>query len=702
MKYYIKLASVFTCLTLSLSCTPTDINKSASTEQNASTVNQTETIVLKGIVKVPQGFNLKQEKAGSNFEVKAFNDNDNQVLGISQTDSSGNYSISGVPTGQRVRVEASHNANKNVKLKALIDIPQGVKEQTQSIDSRSTSIAAIIEDAKKRNSLVSQLSLDNLNTDSDLKSTVDALDSQIQTTLTGDLSSPLQTGIQAAISKAHDDIEALRFSSSTPQPPEDPPSPSPSISKASTLPNILFILSDDLGIDLLNSYNFATSATGQPQTPSIDMMAAEGVLFKNAWSNPTCSPTRGTVQLGQYGFQTGLGWAIQNNPDFTYNWSKPETLANLLKSSQSYKTGIFGKWHLGGQKLGSHPDGYDNANVAGYDIFEGLMVASSDYMKWTEIVSQKGTPATTVKHDGRYLPEEQIDSALQWIKTRNSNGEHWFTYLPVLAPYEVHHRPPSTLVPEDSGVSLPTSDKECENNKSNFRECYRGALVAMDTLLGRLINELKKDPSWNNTYIIFVGDNGPPKDVIAPPFIDNKVKGSLYNGGIHVPFIISGGAMNDVKGQQSEALVNTVDLYSTILKLASIPVPSPQNTISQDLSPVLKKPATSGNRDWIYAERFFSNGTTFPPPEPEAGSTNRMWDVAIRNNKFKLIRNCLTDTPGKYKEELYNVQFGEDFMENNNLMGKVENVDSDPIFKTNYDKLVNHLKNDVGIPSACQ
>src|SRR5262245_65248854 len=71
--------------------------------------------------------------------------------------------------------------------------------------------------------------------------------------------------------------------------------------------NILVLIADDLGVDQLAAYGVGSDL---PPTPNLDRMAAEGVLFRNVWSQPTCSPTRATIQTGRYGFRTTIGMAI--------------------------------------------------------------------------------------------------------------------------------------------------------------------------------------------------------------------------------------------------------------------------------------------------------------------------------------------------------------------------------------------------------
>lgn len=120
--------------------------------------------------------------------------------------------------------------------------------------------------------------------------------------------------------------------------------------------NILLIIADDIGADSFSLYSPADTAP----TPNIDAIANQGVRFTNAWSNPSCTPTRATILTGRYGFRTGIGAPgdqVRQN-EFT--------IPNAL-SQAGYATACFGKWHLGGNTNG----GDDNPNLMGFDHFEG-------------------------------------------------------------------------------------------------------------------------------------------------------------------------------------------------------------------------------------------------------------------------------------------------------------------------------------------
>lgn len=106
-------------------------------------------------------------------------------------------------------------------------------------------------------------------------------------------------------------------------------------------PNVLLIIADDLGVDALDLYGLASAVA---DTRTIDALAEQGLLFRNVWSNPVCSPTRATILTGRYSFRTGIGDAVTTNG----RGIDPEefTLPLALEGS-SYQHANIGKWHLG-------------------------------------------------------------------------------------------------------------------------------------------------------------------------------------------------------------------------------------------------------------------------------------------------------------------------------------------------------------------
>lgn len=129
---------------------------------------------------------------------------------------------------------------------------------------------------------------------------------------------------------------------------------SPAASQIGELPNfdrIAVIVLDDVGVDMLSCYG---EGADTPNTPHICGLAQEGVLFRNAWANPTCSPTRATVQTGRYGFRNGVSGPGVVLPDAEV--TIPEVLADPINEHLGFNTAAIGKWHLSGGNFSNPPN----------------------------------------------------------------------------------------------------------------------------------------------------------------------------------------------------------------------------------------------------------------------------------------------------------------------------------------------------------
>ena len=192
----------------------------------------------------------------------------------------------------------------------------------------------------------------------------------------------------------------------------------------------------------------------------------------------------------------------------------------------------------------------------------------------------------------------------------------------------------------------------------------------MDTEIGRLVKQLGPTVMAKTT-VIFLGDNGTPKEVVEvppdPSDPDPRYKGSLYEGGINVPLIISGAEVKK-PNRESQALVNTTDLYATILDLAGVDLRTALGGAKFDsvsLKPILSNTYNRSLRKYNYAELF---------------KTAEPWTRAIRNERFKLIRiNPAKESPFEYNETLHPTKFFDlmsDPLEKTNLLDNVSLTDT--------------------------
>jgi arylsulfatase A-like enzyme len=360
-------------------------------------------------------------------------------------------------------------------------------------------------------------------------------------------------------------------------------------------PNVLLIVADDLGVDIPAVYAEHPEAAN---TPNIDALAAGGVLFRNAWSNPVCSPTRATILTGRRSLDTGVGVPIPYPTDTFELMLDEPTIPKEIGGP--YRTAVVGKWHLS-TLAGSGPL---HPLLLGFEHHRGPMDNLPGYANYPKavdgVVSQSFTYATT----------EQVDDALQLIE--GFGDQRWFLWLAFSASHSPLHVPPAGL----TTFQLPTMISE---NPALF---FRAVTEALDTELGRLLATM--DPAvLAKTVVVFVGDNGTPPHVTTPPFDPDHAKWTVYEGGVNVPLIVRGPGV--AAGAECAALVHTMDLFATVLELAEV-APPPSDSVS--IVPYLADPDRPSIRPWVYAETFTPNGFF--------GSLNR--SRAVRDvEAYKLI-----------------------------------------------------------------
>ena len=358
--------------------------------------------------------------------------------------------------------------------------------------------------------------------------------------------------------------------------------------------NILVLIADDFGVDSLGVY---AEGNDLPPTPHLDALAADGVLFRNAWSQPTCSPTRACLQTGLQGFRNGIGTVIPFGPpgvdlDLEHT-SLPEMLD--IGTGGLYAHAAIGKWHLANQSTG------DSApNQAGYAHFSGTLGGQvGSYFGFNKTVNGTTTPV-----DG-YVTSVVVDDTLDWIQKQSD--QPWFCYVAFQAPHTPFHAPPAELITQE----LPNGEprQSCADPTGlDPRPFFKAMVEAMDTEIGRLLAGLPIDVR-EKTTVIFIGDNGTDFCLGVPPF-DGPAKSTLGEGGINVPLIVSGAAVTG-RGE-CRGLVQTSDLFATVAELAGVRLEETlpnQSFDSVSMVPYFRLPERASIRDIVMAEIFNPNGT---------------------------------------------------------------------------------------------
>ena len=356
-----------------------------------------------------------------------------------------------------------------------------------------------------------------------------------------------------------------------------------------TKPNILLIIGDDMGVDATPGYNVGTE---KPNMPNLQTLMDDGLTFDNTWTNPICAPTRSAILTGRYGYRTGV---LNAKGLSTIPTSEKTLQAYLDDNNLGYNHSLIGKWHLSND--GNTP------NQMGIDYYAGLISGGlQDYFQWD--LFQDGSSSQTTE----YATTKLTDLAIDWVAQQD---EPWFCWLAYNTPHTPFHVPPSGT---HSQGSLPTDQASIDADPMPY---FLAMMENMDYEIGRLFDSMT-EAEKDNTIIIFIGDNGTTRNVRQLPYRPKSSKGSLYQGGVHVPMIVSGKGVSRA-GEREAALVNSTDLFATIANLAGANVETYQDSYSfADLLTT----AGSGSRNYNYTD-----------------ITNTVSGYTIRNQQYKLIVN---------------------------------------------------------------
>ncbi len=354
-------------------------------------------------------------------------------------------------------------------------------------------------------------------------------------------------------------------------------------SASQSKPNILFIISDDQGQDSSAQYNISTDI---PDTPHLNGLADDGLVFENLWVNPVCSPTRAALLSGKHALRTNVfepGDPLPDGEIILHSFFSSDT------ATQDYASALIGKWHLGGGNTGPNDFGIDHfAGITGGGV--------NDYFNWSLNVNGSVTTNTN------YVTSELTNQAIDWVSGQSGP---WFLWLAYNAPHTPFHLPPANL--HNRNLSGDAADID-----ANSRDYYLAAIEAMDTEIGRLLDALPANER-DNTLVIFIGDNGTPRGATDPLADIRGSKGSLYEGGVRVPFIASGAGVTRT-GEREDAIISHTDMFSSLASFAGANLTTHQD--GQNFSNLFSDD-NAVHRDHIYSEN--SDG------------------FIIRNDRYKLV-----------------------------------------------------------------
>ena len=395
-------------------------------------------------------------------------------------------------------------------------------------------------------------------------------------------------------------------------------------------PNIILFLIDDWGWTDLGAYGSKLY-----ETPQIDRLAAQGMKFTQAYAAcMVCSPSRAAVMTGKYPARLRVtDWipgaerpfAMLKIPQWTPQLPLAErTIAEELQA-RGYRTGHFGKWHLGGEGFGPEKHGFD-VNFGGCHL-SGPRSYFPPY----------GIPVVTDEQPGEFLTDRTTREVVAFIE--ENRARPFFAYVPHYAVHMPLGGKPAVIEKYQKKIVAGI----------NHTNAVYGALVeSVDDSVGAVMKKLAELKLEENTVIVVTSDNGGLTRLFInggwgkPLATDNSPlregKGSVYEGGVRVPLMVKWPGVTRPGSVNETTLVSGVDFFPTLLDIARAPTADWPPVDGESLVPVLKGGAASSSRAvyWHYPHYHPGGATPYS---------------AVREGDWKLIHFFEND-----RVELYNLK----------------------------------------------
>ena len=363
-------------------------------------------------------------------------------------------------------------------------------------------------------------------------------------------------------------------------------------STARSRPNVVLIMTDDMGYADLGSYGGKDI-----RTPSLDRLAAEGVRLTDAYANGVlCSPTRAALISGRYPQRAAIETAL--GPEGTRGLAvSGSSLPHLLRGS-GYRTALIGKWHLGGTVTGGTTNGGPRAH--GFDHFFGLMGSHVDYWHHNRGPGSEDLweNETKISLTGHYLTTLITERSIQFIEQSAASGQPFFVDVAYNAPHWPYNRPDRPSPAPGSGAHL-TANAENPPTRAD----YASMLEAVDVGVGRIVQTLARLGLTDNTIVIFTNDNGGEWLSNNAPLFNRKW--TVWEGGIRVPAIVKWPGR--IRAGVSDQPAITFDWSASILAAAGLPIPASYEGI--DLFPILEGRTPKQERTFFWRSAPNSNRT---------------------------------------------------------------------------------------------
>ena len=338
-------------------------------------------------------------------------------------------------------------------------------------------------------------------------------------------------------------------------------------------PNLLLIFADDIGYEALGCYGGLDF-----ETPQLDAMAARGIRFERAYTSPVCTPSRVSMHTGLHVPRHGHAGVlpVHRGTDKKVDFRTMPTYAQLLRR-RGYRTSVTGKWQLA--TLERWPDHIREAGFDSWCVWQIWREGRKTLRHWTPTFNQDGALRGDIAE--RFGPDVLADYVIEQMTEARDAGR----------PFLIVH---NELLPHDPIIDTP-------DDRAMGRAPSLGHMIGyMDKLVGRLLRAVDDLGLRDNTYVVFMGDNGTHEEDFANPRAGrpgerkhtrhtaagrvNGGKFKLGDAGTHVPLIVWG-PPTIRPGSVCDELVDVVDLFPTFCELSGTAIPESLAIDGRSLAP---------------------------------------------------------------------------------------------------------------------
>ncbi len=363
-------------------------------------------------------------------------------------------------------------------------------------------------------------------------------------------------------------------------------------------PNIILIMSDDLGYEVIGA-NGGTSYA----TPRLDGMAQNGMRFEDAHVMPLCTPTRVSLMTGKYNFRNYIGFGLMSPDEVTFGH---------LFTDAGYNTCISGKWQLYSYnppdqmpELRSKGQRIEDAGFDEFCVWHAHHTEEKGSRYKNPIIYQDGKFRDDT--EGKYGEDIFCDYIIDFIERKKDDDDPFFVYWPMAATHKPHEPSPDSPEwdefdpPANKTLGAKTWAQLEDGSWEDDPRFYKDMVEYHDKVIGRLIDYLDAQGISENTLVMYIGDNGSPHDVCSMFHEHNEIcggKGKTNDRGTHIPLIcqmpgtIPAGAVNS-------DLIECTDYLPTILEAAELTPPDDYMIDGRSFYPQLT--GDKGDpREWVF------------------------------------------------------------------------------------------------------